>query len=98
MYNKLIHCCSVALIEHNKREHFESMKTKDIQYLNNLTDESQYPAAQCAMGENIYMYHCSSSGAVESMNRANSEMRARTAVDLPKHNNIATETGMCPVQ
>jgi hypothetical protein len=35
------------------------------------------------MGENIYMYHHLSSGAVESMNRANSEMRARTAVDLP---------------
>jgi hypothetical protein len=35
------------------------------------------------MGENIYMYHPSSSGAVESMNRANNEMRARTADDLP---------------
>ncbi len=61
------------------------MKSKGIQYLNNLTNELQYPAAQCAMGENIYMYHRSSSGAVESMNRANGEMRmrARTAVDLP---------------
>ncbi len=83
MYNKLIRCRSVALIEHNKRKHFKLMKTKDIQYLNNLTDESQYPAARCAMGENIYMYHRLSSGAVESMNRANSEMRALTAVDLP---------------
>ena len=83
MYNKLIRCRSVALIEHYKREHFKSMKNKDIEYLNNLTNESQYPAARCAMGENIYMYHRSSSGAVESMNRANSEMRARTAVDLP---------------
>ena len=46
MYNKLIRCRSVALIEHNKREHFKSMKTKDIQYLNNLTNESQYPAAR----------------------------------------------------
>ncbi len=54
-----------------------------LQYLNNLTDESQYPAAQCAMGENIYLYHRSSSGAVESMNRENIEMRARTAIDLP---------------
>ncbi len=41
----LICCRSVALIEHNKHEHFKSMKSKDIQYLNNLTDESQYPAA-----------------------------------------------------
>ncbi len=85
MYNKLIRCCSVALIKHNKRNHFKSMKSKDIQYLNNLTDESQYSAAQCAMGKNIYiyMYHCSSSGAVELMNRVNSKMRARTAFDLP---------------
>ncbi len=76
-------CRSVALIEHNECKHFKSMKSKDIQYLNNPIDESQYPAAQCAMGENIYMYHCSSSGAVESMNSASSKMRAQTAVDLP---------------
>jgi hypothetical protein len=68
MYNKLMRCHFVALIKHN---------------LNSLSDESQYLAARCAMGENIYMYHHSSSGAVESMNRANSEMRARTAADLP---------------
>ena len=83
MYNKLMRCRSVALIDHNKREHFKAMKSKNIQYLNSLTNESQYPAARCAMGENIYMYHPSSSGAVESMNRANNEMRARTADDLP---------------
>ena len=45
MYNKLMCCRSVALIEHNKRMHFKSMKSKDIQYLKNLTDELQYPAA-----------------------------------------------------
>ncbi len=82
-YNKLMRCRSVALIEHNKREQFKSMKSKDIQFLNNLTAEPQYPAAQCAMGENIYMYHRLLSGAVEMMNRVNSEMRARTAFDLP---------------
>ena len=77
------YAAAVALIKHNKREHFKSMKSKDIQYLNNLTNGSQYPAAGCAMGEKIYMYHHSLSGAVESMNRANSKTRARTAVDLP---------------
>jgi hypothetical protein len=35
------------------------------------------------MVENIYMYHRLLSGAVESMNRVNSKMRARTAIDLP---------------
>ena len=55
MYNKLMHCCSVALIDHNKSKHFKAMKSKDIQYLNSLTNEAQYPAARCAMGENIYI-------------------------------------------
>ena len=83
MYNKLMCRRSVALIDHNKHEHFKVMKSKDIQCINSLTYESQYPAAQCAMGENIYMYHRSSSEAVELMNRANSKMRARIAVDVP---------------
>jgi hypothetical protein len=83
MYNKLMLCRSVALIKHNKYEHFKAMKSKDIQYLNSLTNESQYLAARCTMGENIYMYHHSSSGAVELMNRTSSKMRAQTAIDLP---------------
>ena len=58
------------------------MKNKDIQYLNSLTGESQYPAARCAMGENIYMYHHLSSGAVELMSRANNDMGAWTTIDL----------------
>ncbi len=41
MYNKLMRCCSVALIKHNKRKHFKSVKSKDIQYLNNLTNEKR---------------------------------------------------------
>ena len=45
MYNKLMRCHSVALIEHNMPEHFKAMKSKDTQYLNSLLDESQYPAA-----------------------------------------------------
>jgi hypothetical protein len=82
MYNKLMKCRSIATIEHYKQEHFKNMKLKDIAYLNSLTDESQYPAARCAMSLLIYLYHWSSSGTVESMNKANKEMRARTAVDL----------------
>ena len=82
VYNKLMKCRSVALIEHFKEQHFKNMNTKDIQYLNSLDDESQYPAARCAMGAYVYLYFCSSSGTAESMNKANKEMRARTAVDL----------------
>ena len=82
MYNKLMHCRSVTLIEHNENEHFKNMKTKDVQYLNSLSNESQYLATRCAVGDNVYMFHCLSSGAVESMNKANKDMRARTTVDL----------------
>jgi hypothetical protein len=82
MYNKLMKCRSIATIEHFKQEHFKNMKNNDIAYLNSLPDESQYPAARCAMSLLIYMYMWSSSGTVEAMNKANKEMRARTAVDL----------------
>ncbi len=42
----------------------------------------QFPAARCAMRELIYMYgKCSSSG-VESMNKANKEIRWRMALDI----------------
>ena len=68
MYNKLMKCRSIATIEHYKQEHFKNMKPKDIAYLNSLTDESQYPAARCAMGEQIYLYHRSSSGTVSGVN------------------------------
>ena len=58
------------------------MTNKDINYLNSLDDESQYPAARCAMRNDVYMYNRSASGVVESMNGANQDMRARMAVDL----------------
>ena len=82
MYNNLMRCRSVALIEHNKSEHFKNMKNKDIQYPNSLHDDSQFPAARCAMGENVYMYHCPSPGTVEPMNRFNKEMRVQMTIDL----------------
>jgi len=68
--------------KYNKDKHFINMSNKDINYLNSIDDESQYPAARCAMGVSVYMYSHSSSGTAESMNKANKEMRARTAVDL----------------
>jgi hypothetical protein len=82
MYNKLMKCKNVEQLQYNKDKHFVNMSNKDINYLNSLDDESQYPAARCAMGLLVYMYFRSSSGVAESMNKANKEMRARTAVDL----------------
>ncbi len=71
MSSKLMKCRSIATIEHFKQEHFKNMKNKDIAYLNSLPDESQYSAARCAMSLLIYMNMRSSSGTVESMNKAN---------------------------
>ncbi len=59
------------------------MDTNDVQYLNSIDDVSQYPAARCAVGPNIYIYHHSSLSGIEAiMNVANKEIRARTVVDL----------------
>jgi hypothetical protein len=57
------------------------MSAKDLQYLNTIDDEAQYPRARCTMDKGIYMYQRSASSAVELMNAANKEMRARMAVD-----------------
>ena len=75
MYNKLLNCRSYEHIEALKEEHMPKMHNSDLNYLNRLTaDTSQYPAARCAMGDGIYMYHRTSSAAVESMNAANKEI------------------------
>ena len=43
MYNKLMKCKNVEQLEYNKDKHFINMSNKDINYLNSLDDESQYP-------------------------------------------------------
>ena len=80
-YNKLVHCRSSEQIDFLKEQHIPKMHNLDINYLNKLTDTSQYPAARCAMGDSIYMYHRTSSAAVESMNAANKAFQDRTVVD-----------------
>ncbi len=81
VYNCLVGCRTIEHIKREKDKYMPMMHTKDIQYLNNLADSEQYPASRCAQGHGIYMYHRSTSAAVESMNAANREMRAKTAVD-----------------
>ncbi len=73
------HSCSSWSLQKDK--YMSMMHAKHAQYLNNLEDAEQYPAARCSQGHGIYMYHRSMSAAVESMNAANCEMRAKTAVD-----------------
>ncbi len=67
-----MHCPSPAKIEYTRTMYVKHMSAKDLQYLNSIDDEKQYPKARCAMGdEGIYMYQQSASSAVESMNAAN---------------------------
>ncbi len=81
MYSKLMHCTIPAMIESTRNMYIKHMSAKDLGYLNTIDDEAQYPWARCAMDEGIYMYQKSASSAVESMNAANKEMCARTALD-----------------
>ena len=82
VYNLLCGCHSVAQLEAAKAKHYPNMHPTSLRYLMKLTDECQYPAARCAMAENICMYSKSASSGVESMNRANTIARQRTAVDV----------------
>jgi hypothetical protein len=81
VYNCLLQCRFVAQLEREKAKKFPMMHRTDLQYLNSLTDESQYPVARCTKAPGVYMYHRTSSAVVESMNPANREMRAKMAVD-----------------
>ena len=81
VYNCLVGCQTVEAIERKKNTSMEMMHIKDVQYLNSLEDEEQYPAMRCNKGPRIYMYHRSTSAAVESMNAANRKMHAKSAVD-----------------
>ena len=81
VFNRLLQCRTVQQIANVKDKYFPMMHKKDLQYLLTVPDVNQYPAARCAMTPGTYMYHRTSSAAVESMNAANREMRAKTAVD-----------------
>ncbi len=42
----------------------------------------QFPAARCAQGDSVCMYGKSAYSGVEAMNRANEDIRHKTAVDI----------------
>ena len=82
-YNALVKCRTVHQIEAFKNTNFKHMRDKDVAYLMSLPNESQFPAARCNQGDDVYMCLLeASSGADESMNSANYSMRQRTAVDM----------------
>ncbi len=82
IYKLLFSCNSVKQLENNKAKHHNKMHPTDRHYLTKLPDRSQYPAARCAMGNNICMYSKLALSGVESMNKANQLAQQRTAVDI----------------
>ena len=81
MFNLLCSCNSMAHLQQQKDKHYAKLHPTDYHYLTKLPDECQYPAARCAMGDNICMFGKSASSGVESMNSANQLARQKTAVD-----------------
>ncbi len=74
-------CQTVPVINMEMNFSIEMMHVKDAQYLNNMEDAEQYSAASCNKGPGIYMYHWSTSVAVESTNAANRKMHSKSSVD-----------------
>ncbi len=83
----LLNChCLEAITKH--KFDLASFVDDNALRLNLVNDNQQYPAARCAMGDNIVMYQRSASSTAESMNRANVRAREKTAVDPIMTNNI----------
>ena len=87
MYNILMNCNLVMTIRFLKSKYLELMKPAHAAYLELLQDNQQIPAACYNKSHDnvpdIYMYRKTASSGVESMNRANNEARAKSAVDPP---------------
>jgi hypothetical protein len=58
------------------------MYPTDCHYVFNIAEEMQFPASRCAQGNSVCMYGKSASSGVESTNRANEDIRQKTAVDI----------------
>jgi hypothetical protein len=66
---------------HRKKYEDKTFPT-DHHYLFNIAEEMQFPAARYAQGNSVCMYGKSASSGVEAMNRANEDIRQKTAVDI----------------
>lgn len=82
LFQTLVNCGSMESLNYMRDKYGKNLTASQLKYLNSPTDESQYPAARCAMGENIFLYDHEASSGVESMNKANKPARDRAAVDV----------------
>ncbi len=84
MYNLLVGCKSVTSLSATRKQFEEKMHPTDSHYLFRISEEMRFPAARCAQGDSVCMYGKSASSSVEAMNRANEDIRQKTAVDILK--------------
>ena len=82
VYNMLSSCHNLERLERLKEKYYPHMHPTDAYYLQKLPDNVQYPAARCAMDDDICMYGKSASSGVELMNNANQVARQKTTVDV----------------
>jgi len=78
VYNGLTECRSIDHFDKLCERYFPHMNSKDLQYLNNVDDTSQYTVKRCEQG--AFMFHHTTSQGSEVMNAANKEMRTKIAV------------------
>ena len=82
LFRTLVNCGSVQSLNYMRDKYRTQLTANQLKYLNASSDESQYPAARCAMGDNVFLYDHEASSGVESMNKANKPARDRAAVDV----------------
>jgi hypothetical protein len=82
MYNLFFGCKSVTSLSATRKQYKEKMHPTDKHYLFRILEEMQFPAARCARVDSVCMYGKSASSGVEAMNRANEDIRQKTAVDI----------------
>ena len=80
-YNLLDGCKTVAAINHHSEQKMPGLYPTNHHYLSKLPNEAQYPAARCAMSDDVYMYGLSASSGLESMNHANMPVRSVSVDD-----------------
>jgi hypothetical protein len=82
MYNLLVGCKSFTSLSVTRKQYVEKMHPTDNHYLFIIPEKMQFPATRCAQGNYVCMYGKSASSGVEAMNRANEDIRQKTAVDM----------------
>ena len=75
-------CSNMRQLKAEEATYLDQLHPTNRHYLTKIPDEKQYPAARCAMAQDICMYGKSASSGAESMNRANKIVREKTAVDM----------------